>query len=400
MPTFNYKAYDSAGGKCDGQIDAEDVSAAHSMLEKQGLLPIQLLEIKTSKNRVSLFSDQISLADLEFVTSELSLLLATGIRIDKGLDIIRKSKAKPALAKLLGDLSQSLKKGSSLSQACRQHPKVFDDLYCNLIELGEASGDLAGTFSGLSEDLKFKRDLIKRVVSAVTYPLVIFFVCLLSIIFIFNVIIPKMADMFANIEQLPWYTQAMLGVSSWFNDNQNILLLALVSSLVIGVVASRNDSVRSWWHRVVLRLPVMGTAVRTVERIRFNTGLSLMLKAGVPIDRALELAAGNVRNQQLFSELEIARKKVKRGSQLTPALKQSSIYPSFYISLLEVGEESGKLEIVFNEVASRSRQDFETWTTRITSLLEPLMILFMGVFVGGVVVVMMLSMISLNDVGF
>ncbi|WP_194709935.1 type II secretion system F family protein [Pseudoalteromonas sp. S16_S37] len=397
---FDYKAFDSMGGKCNGQIEADSVVLAQQLLEKQGLLPYELTEQRSTKAGFRLFEERVSLADLEFVTSELSLLLATGIRIDRGLDIIRKTKANPALAKLLADLSQSLKKGSSLSQACKAHPKVFDGLYCNLIELGEASGDLASTFAGLSKDLKFKRDLKKRIVSAITYPIVIFFVCVLSIFFIFNVIIPKMADMFANVEQLPWYTQVMLGASAWFNQNQSMLLISLIIAAAVGYYASRQSRVVSWWDRAVLKLPIAGTAVKTVERIRFNTGLSLMLKAGVPIDRALELATGNIRNEQMRAELEIARKKVKRGNQLTPSLKQSSLYPPFYISLLEVGEESGKLETVFDEVASRSRQDFETWTDRVTSLLEPLMILFMGVFVGGVVVVMMLSMISLNDVGF
>ncbi len=400
MASFSYKAFDSMGGKCDGLIEADSLSSAQLQLEKEGLLPYELKEQQSSRQGNRFFEERVSLADLEFVTSELSLLLATGIRIDRGLDIIRKTKAKPVLAKLLSDLSQSLKKGSSLSQACRAHPKVFDGLYCNLIELGEASGDLAGTFAGLSQDLKFKRDLRKKIVSAITYPVVIFFVCVLSILFIFNVIIPKMADMFANIEQLPWYTQVMLGTSAWFNQNQSLLFLGLVTAFAGVYFASKNERIIAWWHRIVLQLPICGTAVKTVERIRFNTGLSLMLKAGVPIDKALALATGNIRNQQLHAELEVARKKVKRGNQLTPSLQQSSLYPSFYISLLEVGEESGKLETVFDEIASRSRQDFETWTDRITSLLEPLMILFMGVFVGGVVVVMMLSMISLNDVGF
>ncbi|RRS10084.1 type II secretion system F family protein [Pseudoalteromonas sp. J010] len=400
MASFSYKAFDAMGGKCDGIIEAPTIEAAHLQLEKEGLLPYELKAQQTAREGIRLFEEQVSLADLEFVTSELSLLLATGIRIDRGLDIIRKTKAKPVLAKLLTDLSQSLKKGNSLSQACRAHPKVFDSLYCNLIELGEASGDLAGTFAGLSQDLKFKRDLRKKIVSAITYPIVIFFVCVLSILFIFNVIIPKMADMFANIEQLPWYTQAMLGTSAWFNQNQSLLLAGLIAAVGGVFLLSKNERVIAWWHRAVLQLPIFGTAVKTVERIRFNTGLSLMLKAGVAIDKALTLATGNIRNQQLFAELEVARKKIKRGNQLTPSLQQSSLYPSFYISLLEVGEESGKLETVFDEIASRSKQDFETWTDRITSLLEPIMILFMGVFVGGVVVVMMLSMISLNDVGF
>lgn len=400
MALFFYRAYDSSGGKCEGTLDADTKELAQQRLEKQGLHVFELKPLTHKASGFSLLPERVSVEDLEFLTSELSLLLATGVRIDRGLDIIAKSKAKPVLAKLLNDLSQSIKKGSNLSAACRAHPKVFDNLYCNLIELGEASGDLAGTFAGLAEDLKFKRDLKKKIISAMTYPSVILLVCLLAVFFIFNVIIPKMAEMFSQVEGLPWYTQVMLGMSDWFVNHQMLLLL---TTAVVGlglVTAFKQPAFIKWWHKAQLRLPLVGNAVETVERIRFNTGLSLMLKAGVPIDKALDLATGNINNQILHQEMSIARAKVKRGEQLSVVLRQTSIYPAFYVSLLEVGEESGNLQRVFEEIATRSKQDFESWTEKMTALLEPLMILFMGFFVGGVVVAMMLSMVSLNDVGF
>lgn len=395
MPNFDYKAYDNLGGKSEGSVEAATLAEAQVLVEQKGLLPYEIKENK-ALNNARLFGDKVSLADLEFITSELSLLLSTGVRIDRGLDIIRRTKAKPAVAKLLGDLSARLKKGESLSAACRAHPKVFDNLYCNLVSLGEASGDLTGIFDGLAKDLQFKRDLRKKIISAMTYPSVIFFVCLMSIFFIFNVIIPKMADMFKEIDSLPWYTQMMLSTSNWMTNNQGTLLIVLILLAILGAFAMRTPAFVKQWHQYSVRLPLVATAIKTIERIRFNSGLSLMLKAGVPIDKGLELATGNIKNSVLFNEMNVARKKIKRGEQLSVTLKQTSIYPAFYVSLLEVGEESGKLERVFEEIANRSKQEFETWTDRMTSLLEPLMILFMGVFVGGVVIIMMLSMMSLN----
>ncbi|RJE76906.1 secretion system protein [Pseudoalteromonas sp. MSK9-3] len=399
MATYSYKAYDASGGKCSGEIDANSISDVQNALVSDGLFPYEIKDISVDKP-FNLIPEKVTLADLEFVTSELSLLLSTGVRIDRGLDIIRKTKAKPVLAKLLADLSNSLKQGNTLSSACKKHPQVFDSLYCNLVALGEASGDLAGVFSRLADNLKFRRDLKKKIISALTYPLVILIVCFSCVFFIFNVIIPKMAEMFTQAKSLPWYTEAMLRTSEWMVSNQLFLLLLLsvfISAIMVGM---KNDKFVKWWHQVSLKLPLLSVAIETTERIRFNTGLSLMLKSGLPIDRALELATGSIVNHFLNNEMDIARKKIKRGEQLTSSLKQTSIYPPFYVSLLEVGEESGNLERVFDEIASRSKDDFDTWTTRLTSLLEPLMILFMGVFVGGVVVVMMLSMISINDVGF
>ena len=399
MAIFLYKAYDNSGAKEDGQIEANDKTTALAELKKQGLLASEIKELKASGNSVFSLNQKVSLSDLEFLTAELSLLLESGVRIDKGIDIIKRTKAKPALAKLLSEISNGIKKGKNLSEAFREHEDVFDDLYCNLIELGEASGNLSEIFADLAKDLKFKRELQRKIISSLAYPLVIFFVCILSVFFIFNFIIPKMSSMFNDVADLPWYTSAMLSTSEWMINYQGFLVLGVIASIAALIKASKQPAFITWWQNTSLKLPVIGHAVTTVERIRFNSGLAMMVKAGVPIDKALGLSAGNIKNLALRRELEIAKNKVKAGSALTPALKQTSLYPDFFISLLEVGEESGNLARVFDEIANRSRQEFESWTERMTTLLEPLMILFMGGFVGGVVVVMLLSMVSINEIG-
>ncbi|WDE00518.1 type II secretion system F family protein [Thalassomonas actiniarum] len=399
MAQFSYKAYDSSGGKVDGQLEAADKAFALAELKSQGLMPFEIKELANNANNILTFKQGVSLADLEFLTAELSLLLESGVRIDKGIDIIRRTKAKPALAKLLSDISQGIKKGKNLSEAFREHDEVFDPLYCNLIELGEASGNLSEIFAGLAKDLKFRRELQRKIVSSLAYPIVIFFVCLLCIFFIFNFIIPKMSSMFNDVDSLPWYTSAMLSTSEWMLQYQGYLFIGIIAGLFALVAATRQAVFINWWQNLSLKLPFIKQAVVTVERIRFNSGLAMMVKAGVQIDRAIGLSAGNIKNQKLRREMDIAKSKVKGGSALTPALKQTSLYPDFFISLLEVGEESGNLERVFDEIANRSRQEFESWTDRMTTLLEPLMILFMGGFVGGVVVVMLLSMVSINEIG-
>jgi type II secretory pathway component PulF len=399
MALFTYKAYDSSGGKVDGQLEANDKTFALAELKKQGLMPSEVKELATASASVLSFGQKVSLTDLEFLTSELSLLLESGVRIDRGIDIIRRTKAKPALAKLLSDISRAIKKGKSLSEAFKAHDDIFDPLYCNLIELGEASGNLSEIFAGLAKDLKFRRELQRKIVSSLAYPVVIFFVCILSVFFIFNFIIPKMAAMFEGAQNLPWYTTAMLSTSEWMIEYQGLLVLGFIGTVIGLIAGSKRPAFVKWWQNVSLKLPVVKNAVITVERIRFNSGLAMMVKSGVQIDRAIGLSAGNIKNQHLQREIEIAKNKIKSGSALTPALKQTSLYPDFFISLLEVGEESGNLERVFEEIANRSRQEFESWTERMTTLLEPLMILFMGGFVGGVVVMMLMSMVSMNDMG-
>jgi general secretion pathway protein F len=152
--------------------------------------------------------------------------------------------------------------------------------------------------------------------------------------------------------------------------------------------------------RLLIRAPGLRDALAMVERIRFASGLGLMLDAGLPVDRALTLATGNIRHGMLRREIAIAVDKVRRGEQLSTVLRQTRLFPDFYASLLEVGEESGELARVFNEVARRSRDAFSSWTQRLTTLLEPLLILFMGLIVGSVVVIMMLSITSVTDLKF
>lgn len=399
MPIYTYNAYDGSGGQVGGQIDAINKPNALVKIKALGLLPTEVKEYKASSNSAFTFNNKVSLADLEFLTAELSLLLESGVRIDKGIDIIKRTKAKPALAKLLTDISNNLKKGKSLSESFSEYSDVFDPLYCNLIALGEASGNLSEIFSGLAKDLKFRRELQRKIISSLAYPTVIFFVCILSIFFIFNFIIPKMSAMFNDVDSLPWYTSAMLSTSEWMIQYQGMLIISVVVAIFSLFTLLKQPAFIEWWQRMSLKLPIFRKAIITVERIRFNSGLAMMVKAGVQIDRAIYLSAGNIKNKVLQREMDIAKAKVKGGSSLTPALQQTSLYPDFFISLLEVGEESGNLERVFDEIANRSRQEFESWTDRMTTLLEPLMILFMGGFVGGVVVMMLMSMVSINEMG-
>lgn len=401
MIKHSYRAYDKSGAKFEGEIAANSRADVIAQLHQKGLIPAEVKEIKQAAFSGALFqSNKVGLADLEFLTSELSLLLRSGVRIVRGIDIIHRNKAKPALANLLHDINQQLKSGNSLSDAVRSYPDIFDNLYCNLIELGESSGTLSETFADLAKNLKFQRELRRKVIGSLMYPLVIFFVCLLSIVFIFNFIIPRMSVMFDGVDNLPWYTSALIKTSEWMSNYQGALFIGLIGAAFGGYKLFKQPSVKRRWQRMSLSIPVVKTFVTTVERIRFNSGLAMTLSAGVAIDKALKLSIGNLTNEELKRELQIATDKVSKGTSLSEALGQSVLYPGFFVSLLEVGEESGSLEEVFDEIATRSRQEFESWTERMISLLEPLMIIFMGGIVGGIVIVMLLSMVSVNEIGF
>ncbi|HSQ69304.1 MAG TPA: type II secretion system F family protein, partial [Steroidobacteraceae bacterium] len=254
-------------------------------------------------------------------------------------------------------------------------------------------------FRRLSEDLRFHRDVRQKVLQAASYPMVVLGVCIVALLFIFNFVVPNLTTLFTDATELPWYTTALLGASEFMQKYQWLLGAGLVAlTVALWQSRSRAGTIEAR-ERLALGMPLVRDAALTVERIRFASGLGMMLESGVPVDRALQLATGSIRHGQLRRETSIAVEKVRRGEQLSATLRQTRLFPDFYASLLEVGEESGELGKVFTEIARRSRDDFSAWTQRLTTLLEPLLILLMGLIVGGVVVVMMLSITSVADIG-
>jgi type II secretory pathway component PulF len=398
---FTYQAYDSHGGHITGHIEATTHDAAKQQLQQQKLIITSLKENKKISKGHSFFErGSISLEELEFMTSELAILLKNGVKIDRSLEILKRNKKNSLAAKLLQDLHTAVKRGSLLSDAMAEQPKVFDKLYINLVKLGEASGDLADVFVKLSIDLKFRSDLKRKIIQSLTYPLVIFSVCILCILFIFNYIVPQMSGLFDGLPELPVYTEILLGVSRWMQNYQWFLFLGILFGVFSLIAAFKNPIVKVRLDEFMLKVPFIKGALLVIERIRFNSALTMMLDGGISIDKALELAAGSVNNRHIRQGLIAAKENIKKGAGLTESLGRSPIYPDFFLSLLEVGEESGKLAPVFEEIASRSRSEFESWADKMTSILEPLLILTMGGIVGSVVVTMLLSIISVNDLGF
>lgn len=403
MAQYRFTGFDESGGRVDGVVDAASVELALQEVRKRGVVPSEVAPVGSAldwRASLGLAPQRVGLAELEFFTSELSLLLDSGVRIDRAIGILQRSGKSGAMAALLNELSDQLKQGKQLSEAVGVHPEVFDPLYVNLVALGEAGGRLPDVFRNLASDLRFQRELRQKVISAATYPMVVAGVCIIAIVFIFNFVVPNLQTLFADDAELPWYTSLLLN-SSEFVQKWQWVMAAGFGLVTYGFWRGRkHPSVVEFRDRLFLETPGLRDATAMVERIRFCSGLGLMLEAGLPVDRALVLAAGNIRHGLLRREMSAAIEKIRRGEQVARTLRQTRIFPDYFASLLEVGEEGGELARVFSEVARRSRDDFSAWALRLTTLLEPLLILIMGLIVGAVVVVMMLSITSVADVDF
>ena len=400
MANFLYEAYDSQGAKVNGKVQAPDQERARGLLQEQRLMVISVAEDSVkSEALISLSRRKVNAQELEYLTSELALLLTSGVTIDRGLAVIKRNTSSAPQAELVTGLHDAVRRGESLSAAMSREDEIFSPLYINLVKLGESSGTLPNIFRRLAEDIKFQSELKRKIIQALTYPTVIFAVCILCIVFIFNYIVPQMSGLFDGLPEIPTYTAILLGASEWMIAYQWFLLLGILGAIAaLGGVIKTSSGARQL-DDIMLRMPGLSQIFIMVERIHFNTAIAMMLASGILIDRCLEMAIGNVKNRTIRQSLAVAKERVKKGDTLAKALATSPLYSDFSISLIEVGEESGQLEPVFSELSGRARREFESWVERFTALLEPLLILFMGGIVGGVVVTMLLSIVSVNDIG-
>lgn len=396
---FNYQAFNQSGAVQNGTIEAESVEHAYQLLKDQRLFVKELSEEKQSGTQL-FSSKKIGFSDLEYLTTEMSVLLDAGVKVDKAIDILRRNVKNAAVHQLLDKVSMQLKSGKQLSEALANSNSVFDELYVNLITIGEATGSLAEIFRSLASDLAFKRELRQKIIQAITYPAVILVICLSSIFFIFNFVVPNLESLFSGQKDLPVYTALLLGTAAWVREYQMWLLLAFGLAVALVLKFKDTPAFQDRMQKALMAVPVTRHFVVLADRIRINSGLTMMLKAGIPIDKALALACQNVKNKLLRAELEIAIQQIKRGELLSAKLQQTQLYPDFFASLLAVGEESGELERIFDEILARSQREFSSWVTRMTTLLEPLLIIVMGGIVGGVVVIMMMSITGASGSGF
>lgn len=397
---FEYKAIDQQGARHQGVVDAVDEVAAQKKLVTEGLHPVELTALSGKKSWRDFFQSNVSLDELEFFTSQLSLLLESGVRVDKGIDIIHQSNAHSALSKLLSKISSDLKKGMSLSEAFSEHEDLFGPLYISLLKIGETSGNLPEVLNRLSADLKFQKELKSQISQALTYPGVIMMVCIAAIYFVLTFIVPKMSGIFTDLSQAPWYTQMIINVSNFFVENESIIVGGLIACLVMLSYAFKQPKFKNWLYISAARLPGIGNIILTSERIRFASSMAMMLEAGLPLDTTLELTSNTLKHADFKRDAKQALTQLKSGKQLSFVLSKTRIFPEFFLSIIKVGEETGNLPRVFEEVALRSRTDLDNVIKKVTTMLEPIMLIFMGGFVGGIVISMLMSMVSINDVPF
>ncbi|HCE3686497.1 TPA: type II secretion system F family protein [Vibrio parahaemolyticus] len=393
--TYRYKAYDKQGKLVQGTELGKSELDVTVKLKKQSLIPLEVTTLAQTKK-----VGRVTGAVIEETTSQLSLLLKSGLKIDKALEVLAENAPNAKVQSILEEVGIGVKQGRELWRCMSEHPTAFPNLYVEMVKIGEASGRLTEVFAKLAENLKFQRELSKKITQAMVYPMFILLVCVVSLVAIFNFVVPSMSGLFESLQEIPVYTQLLLDVSGFVQSYQVHMLAALVVAVIAFIKASENPDFRKRVDGFLAAFPLTRNAVLLVERIRYSASMELMLTSGVDLAKSMSMSTASVKSDALQSQLSKAHDDVSQGRSLVESLSGIQLFDPISLSLIRVGEETGQTGLVFGEINSRSRNQFETWMLKLTAMLEPLMIVIMGGIVGSVVIIMLLSIVSVNDVSF
>lgn len=410
MTVYSYKATDSSGKIIKGSLEAADEKATAAKLQNMGYIPIRILP--AGKERGNLFDfdlsgnlflifKKVSTKDVMLFTQDLSALLEAGLPVDRSLAILITVTEKEKFKGVVRDVLERVQGGSYLSDALAQHPRVFSSFYVNMVRAGEAGGVLEAVLKRLGDFLESSQDLKDYIKSALVYPL--FLVCVggISIIVLMTFVIPKFSIIFSDLGQsIPFSTRFLLGLSELVRKYWWIILggLGAVYVFIHQYLKSRDGRLKM--DKYKMTLPVCRDLVKKIEVARFARTLGTLTKSGVPILQALALVKEIIGNQVIAGSLVDVRDRVQEGDRLSQPLNEIGIFPPLAIQMITVGEETGKLDEMLLRVAENYEKVVRSMVKRFVSLLEPAMILAMGLVVGFIVISMLMAIFSMNEMPF
>jgi len=405
LPTFTYRAADRQGQTIDGVMDAPDVRGVVERLQRDSYFPIKIAPQDERRPPLGLGLprlDRRRISHREVLTfaHELATLVEAGLPLDRALVILEDLAPNPRLRAITADILKNVRSGSSLAEAMAKHqPRPFSRLAVNMVRAGEKGGVLEATLKRLAELLEETQEFREALVSALIYPILLTTVGAAAVIFLLTFVIPRFVDIFKDLGQsLPLPTQILLAVSGMVQQYWWLILVVLLGAVLGGRMILGSEAGRWQWDRLVLRLPLLGEVVLKTETARFARVLGTLLKSGVPVLTALGVVRELAGNQVLGRAIERVGDGVRRGAGITAPLGESQAFPAMAVHMVRVGEETGRLEEMLLKLAAEFEAEVRRLVKRLMGLLEPTIILIMGLVVGFIVVALLMAIFSITEV--
>jgi type II secretion system protein F len=401
MPVFVYQAADRRGQKIDGVMEAADARAVIERLHKDRYFPIKVAPHTERRGLLALpGGGRVRQADLLALTQQLATLVEAGLPLDRALGILQELAPSERVQALVTDLVQSVRGGTSLSDAmAKHHPRPFSRLYINMVRAGEKGGVLEVSLRRLAEFLESRKAFTDAVMAALAYPLVMTAVGAAAVVFLMTFVIPRFAIIFKDLNQaIPLPTQILLNISGALQSYWWAIVVVGLAAVVTWRMWTANPAGRMQWDQFILRLPIAGRVIMKIETARFARTLGTMLRSGVPVLGALAVVGDMMSNLAVGTAVSRLSDGVKRGGTVAAGMQQQSMFPPLAVHMVRVGEETGRLEEMLLKVADAFETDVRSELKRVLGLLEPAIILAMGVVVAFIVVAMLLAIFSINEV--
>ncbi len=410
MPNFAYIIKDAKGARVEGILKADSLDQAVDKLAKEGstIISVKAASEGAFKGKLSL-SDKImlsiykwrtgvSLKTLVFFTRQLSTMFSAGLTIEKSITDLEKAEKNAKFSKVLRRLSDDIRKGYSLSESMEQHPGVFNPLYVALVKAGEVSGTLHTILDELSDYLEKIEDTRRKVRSAMAYPIFILVFLAIVVWFLFYYVVPMFAEVYEGFDaELPMPTQIAIGISNFIVNNVFLAILSVIG-LIVGLwVINLTDKGRYVWDSIKLKLPVFGGVTVNSIMSKFSRTFSILMAAGVPIMDTMELTENVVQNAVIEGGIRRARVMVKEGYGVANSFRRTGLFPPTLLQMIGTGEETGDMDKLLGKAAQFYEKLVDAVIERLTSLIEPILIIIMAAVVGSIIVVIYLPIFSLGE---
>jgi general secretion pathway protein F len=403
VPAFRYEAVDLAGATKKGIVNADSPRAARSDLRTQGLVPIKVDAItsqvdESGKTKRVSFGDKLSTNELALFTRQLASLLEASLPLEQAFSALQEQAERTYMRDLIASIRSEVMGGASLSDALSHHPRDFADIYRALVASGEQIGQLSRVLSRLADYIERRNAMVQKVKLAFTYPAIVTIVAFAIVIFLLTYVVPQIVSVFANTkQQLPFLTVMMLAISDFVRNYGWIVAIIVIGLFMAWRRALKNPDIKLRWHTWLLNAPLYGKFERSLNTARFASTLAITTGSGVPILRALQTSRDTLSNVAMREQVEDATNQVREGVSLARALSAYKHFPPMLIHMIRAGEVTGELPAMLDRAANAQEQDLERRAMTIAGLLEPALILAMGVVVLLIVLAVLMPIIEINQ---
>jgi general secretion pathway protein F len=406
-PVYEYKAYGPGGKQQKGITESENQKAARQKLKKQGLAVYEIAERSSAKTKKgiaegqksSFFQPKASVKDVAHMTRQIASLVKANIPLVDTLAAMVEQTEHQVIKLTLAQVRQDVTEGSSLAKAMVKHPRVFDNIFINMIEAGESSGTLSLVLMKLADLKEAQMRLRQKIVSGMTYPGLMLGVAALLMVGMFGYVIPQMKTIFVSMNKpMPPITQFLIDFSDFMISYWYLLIAFMVGGFFFFLKTIRSPAGKEKWDAFKLKLPILGPLIRLIGVTRFASTMSTLLASGVPILGAMNISKNLVGNVLLERAISSARENITEGQSIAGPLQKSGQFPPMVIHMISIGEKTGELPEMLKNVAETYEEQVSTKIEGLTSLLEPIMIVFMGGLVGFIVMAVMSPLLDMSNI--